>query len=147
MYIRMLFVMTLSLFTTRVILKNLGVDDNGTYQVVGGVFGLLAFVNVILSQGTSRILLLEMGQGRNNNVVNLFSTLLNAHILLALTIALLAEKIGLRLVLHKLVIVEDRILAVLLAVLLAYHLLTCIRHSEGGQGLSCDLSRLIKCSR
>lgn len=118
MYIRMLFVMAVSLYTSRVILNTLGVEDYGTYQVVGGVVGLLAFINGTLSQGTSRFLLFEMGSGTPSSIAKLFSTLLNAHIILALLIILLAETVGLWFVYNKLVIPEDR----MGPALLAYHL-------------------------
>ncbi len=118
MYIRMLLVMAVSLYTSRVILNTLGVEDYGTYQVVGGVVGLLAFMNGTLSQGTSRFLLFEMGSGTPKSIAKLFSTLLNAHILLALIIIFLAETLGLWFVYHKLVIPEDR----MGPALLAYHL-------------------------
>ena len=118
MYVRMLFVMAVSLYTSRVILNTLGVEDYGTYQVVGGVVGLLAFVNGTLSRGTSRFLLFEMGSGSPTSIAKLFSTLLNAHIILALIIIVLAETLGLWFVYHKLVIPEDR----MGPALLAYHL-------------------------
>ncbi len=118
MYVRMLFVMAISLYTSRVVLGILGVEDYGTYQVVGGVVALLAFINGTLSQGTSRFLLFEMGKGDMKKVSRLFSTLLNAHILLALFIVLLAETVGLWFVYNKLMIPADR----MGPALFAYHL-------------------------
>ena len=115
---RMLFVMAVSIYTSRVVLNALGVEDYGTYQVVGGVVGLLTFINGTLSQGTSRFLLFEMGRGDKQSISNLFSTLLNAHILLALLIVLLGETLGLWFVYHKLVIPQER----MAPALLAYHL-------------------------
>lgn len=56
LYFRMLFLMIVSLFTSRVVLKVLGVDDYGIYQVVGGVVGFLGFLNVALTAGSSRFL-------------------------------------------------------------------------------------------
>ena len=61
MYVRMIFVMAISLYTSRVVLNTLGVDDYGTYQVVGGIVGLFAFLNLTLNQGTSRFLMFELG--------------------------------------------------------------------------------------
>ena len=54
--------MAISLYTSRVVLNTLGVDDYGTYQVVGGIVGLLAFLNLTLNQGTSRFLMFELGK-------------------------------------------------------------------------------------
>ena len=62
MYVRMIFVMAISLYTSRVVLNTLGVDDYGTYQVVGGIVGLLSFLNLTLNQGTSRFLMFELGK-------------------------------------------------------------------------------------
>ena len=62
MYVRMIFVMAISLYTSRVVLNTLGVDDYGTYQVVGGIVGLLAFLNLTLNQGISRFLIFEFGK-------------------------------------------------------------------------------------
>ena len=54
LYIRSLLTMVISLYTSRVILRTLGVDDYGIYQSVGGIVGLLAIVNFALSNGSSR---------------------------------------------------------------------------------------------
>ena len=62
MYVRMIFVMAISLYTSRIVLNTLGVDDYGTYQVVGGIVGLLAFLNLTLNQGISRFLIFEFGK-------------------------------------------------------------------------------------
>ena len=133
MYIRMLFVMAVSLYTSRVVLNVLGVEDYGTYQVVGGIVGFLAFVNGTLSQGTSRFLLFEMGKGDINSVTRLFSTLLNAHIILAIIIIFLAETVGLWFVHHKLVIPADRmgpaVLAYHLSIITAFFSLTQIPYT------------------
>lgn len=63
LYIRSLLTMVISLYTSRVILRTLGVDDYGIYQSVGGIVGLLAFVNGALSNGSSRFLTFEQGTG------------------------------------------------------------------------------------
>ena len=56
LYIRMLITMIISLYTSRVILQILGIDDYGIYQAVGGIVGFLSFLNSALSGGTSRFL-------------------------------------------------------------------------------------------
>ena len=61
LYFRMLFTIVISLYTSRVILKVLGIDDFGIYQVVGGVVGILSFLNGALSSGSSRFLTFELG--------------------------------------------------------------------------------------
>ena len=56
LYFRMMLTMVVTLFTSRVILQKLGVDDYGIYQAVGGIVGFLSFINGALSTGSSRFL-------------------------------------------------------------------------------------------
>ena len=62
MYIRMLFIMGVTLYTSRVVLDKLGVDDYGLYTVVGGIVGMLSFLNSTLSTGTSRYITYSLGK-------------------------------------------------------------------------------------
>jgi O-antigen/teichoic acid export membrane protein len=118
LYCRMLFTMLVSLYTSRVILHTLGVDDYGTYQVVGGIAGMLSFLNGALSSGSSRFLTFELGTGDQEKLKRTFSTTLTIHIFLALCIAVLAETIGLWFVAQKSSIPPER----MQAALWAYHL-------------------------
>lgn len=118
LYIRMMFTMVVSLFTSRVILQVLGVEDYGIYQTVGGVVGMLQFVNGALSTGSSRFLTYEMGTGNFDKLKRTFSSVLTAHLLLALLIVLVAETAGLWFVYNKLVIPPER----MDAAVFAYHL-------------------------
>ena len=120
LYFRMLLVMGVTLYTSRVILHVLGVDDYGIYQVVGGVVSMLGFVNGALSTGTSRFLTFELGHGDSERLKRTFCTLLNGHIAIALFVVLLAETVGLWFVRHKLAISLDR----MDAAVFAYHLST-----------------------
>ena len=76
LYFRMIFTMLVSLFTSRVVLEKLGVEDYGIYQVVGGVVGMLSFLNGALSTGSSRFLTFALGKNDIKNLqkvkVNLF---------------------------------------------------------------------------
>ena len=63
LYVRMLVVMVVSLYTSRVILKTLGIDDYGLYQAVGGIVGFLSFLNGALSTSTSRFITFALGKG------------------------------------------------------------------------------------
>lgn len=114
----MMFTMVVSLFTSRVILQVLGVEDYGIYQTVGGVVGLLQFVNGALSMGSSRFLTYEMGTRNYEKLKRTFSSVLTTHLLLALLIVMVAETVGLWFVYNKLVIPEERIDAAVFA----YHL-------------------------
>ena len=109
LYFRMMLTMVISLYTSRVILQVLGVDDYGVYQAVGGIVGFLSFVNNALSTGSSRFITFGLGENNPQKLKNIFSTTLNAHICLAIVIVLLAETIGLWFLHNKLVIAPDRI--------------------------------------
>lgn len=108
LYIRMLITMIISLYTSRVILQILGIDDYGIYQAVGGIVGFLSFLNSALSGGTSRFLTFELGAGNKEKLKSTFSTTLTVHILLAVLIVILAETLGLWYYNNKMVIPDER---------------------------------------
>ena len=108
LYIRMMVTMIISLFTSRVVLQMLGVDDYGIYQAVGGIVGFLSFLNSALSGGTSRFLTYELGTGNKEKLKNTFSTTLSVHIIIALIVVLLGETLGLWYFNNKMVIPDDR---------------------------------------
>lgn len=108
LYLRMLIVMVVTLYTSRVILQVLGVDDYGLYQTVGGVVGFLAFISNALSIATSRFVTYALGKGDSVELWKTFSTTLTSHILIGMFIALVAETIGLWYVYNKMVIPADR---------------------------------------
>lgn len=111
LYFRMMLTMIISLYTSRVILQVLGVDDYGIYQAVGGIVGFLSFVNNALSTGSSRFITFGLGEGDPQKLKNIFSTTLTAHICLAIIIAILAETAGLWFLHNKLVIAPERMAA------------------------------------
>lgn len=116
LYIRMIFIMGVSLYTSRIILNVLGVDDFGIYQVVGGLVALITALNGALSNGTSRFLTYEIGKG-GSAMQRTFSTALSIHMGLAIIAIILSETIGLWFVYHKLQIAPER----LSAAVWAYH--------------------------
>lgn len=109
LYFRMMLTMFISLFTSRVILQVLGVDDYGVYQAVGGIVGFLSFVNNALSTGSSRFITFGLGENNPQKLKNIFSTTLTAHICLAIIIVLLAETVGLWFLHNKLIIAPERL--------------------------------------
>lgn len=109
LYFRMMLTMIISLYTSRVVLQVLGVDDYGIYQAVGGIVGFLSFLNNALSTGSSRFITYGLGENNPQKIKNIFSTTLSAHICLALLIAVLAETVGLWFLHNKLVIAPDRL--------------------------------------
>lgn len=108
LYLRLLLILIISLYTSRVILRTLGISDYGLYNVVGGVVTMFGFLNGTLSTSTQRYLNYEIGKGEVDKIKRVFSNALLIHGILALIIILLAETIGLWFVLHKLNIEPGR---------------------------------------
>lgn len=111
LYVRMLFLMFIGLYTSRVILKALGVEDFGIYNVVGGFVALFSIVSRSLSGAASRFLNFEMGKGNKERLNAVFSTTMSIQFLLALIIVVLVETVGLWFLNHKMVIAEERLYA------------------------------------
>ena len=111
LYIRMLFIMGVQLFTSRVVLNTLGVEDFGIYNVVGGVVAMFSFLNAAMTSSTQRFLTFELGKGNYTRLKQVFVTSVNMHILIAVTVVLLAETVGLWFLNEKMVIPEGRLVA------------------------------------
>lgn len=114
LYARMLLIMGVSLYSSRVILDKLGVDDYSLYNVVGGIVGLLSFLSGTLSSGTSRFLTYELGSNDKSRLQLTFSTAFFTHFLLAVLFVVLLETVGLWYVYNKLVVADDRFYAALI---------------------------------
>ncbi len=109
LYVRMLFVMGVSLYSARVVLDKLGVDDYSLYNVVGGVVGMLSFLNGTLSIGTSRFLTYELGRKEGNKLSLTFNTTFYAHLALGILFIILLETGGVWYIYNKLVVDASRI--------------------------------------
>ena len=101
LYFRMLFLMLVNLYTSRVILRILGVEDYGIYNAVGGIVLMLSFLNSALSNGSSRFITFELGKKNNLQLNNVFCTVLNSHILLSVLVVIISETVGLWFVINK----------------------------------------------
>jgi len=111
LYIRTIITILVSLYTTRIILKTLGEENYGTYNVVGSIIIMFTFINTSMSAATSRFLAFELGKGKSGKFNETFNIALTIHIFIAIIILILGETIGLWLVNHKLVIPEGRLFA------------------------------------
>lgn len=111
LYFRMLLTMIVSLYTSRVVLKALGVTDFGIYNVVGGVVSMFVFLNGALGTATSRFITYELGRKDTNKLIRIFRSAFTIHLLLAVVILIFAETLGLWLLNYKLVIPVNRIFA------------------------------------
>ena len=112
LYFRMLFLMLISLYTSRVILAALGVEDYGIYNVVGGFVSMFSIVSSSLTTSCSRFLNFEMGKGSDTDRLNtVFSTSLSIQMLLSVIILLLTESIGVWYINNIMVLPADRLIA------------------------------------
>ena len=111
LYFRMLLTMGVSLYTSRVVLNTLGVQDYGIYNIVGGVIVMFGFLNSSMSGATSRFLTFELGLGDYEKLKKTFSAALTVHFIIAGIILILGETIGLWWLETKLVIPPDRMIA------------------------------------
>ena len=111
LYVRMLFIMAVQLYTSRVVLNTLGVVDYGLYNVVGGIVTLFAFLNGALVTSTQRYLTYELGKGNLERLRIVFTTCVQIHVIISLAIVLLSETIGLWFFYEKMIIPEDRFTA------------------------------------
>lgn len=95
LYVRMLFLMVVGLFTSRVILDKLGEIDYGIYNVVGGFVTMFTVISGAMTTATQRFISFEIGKGDGGKVKSVFSAMVYIHIALALIIVLLGETVGL----------------------------------------------------
>lgn len=111
LYIRMLIVLALSLYTTRVVLATLGIIDYGIYNVVCGFVSMFAFLNNSLANGTQRFYNFRIGEGRNNEIQLVFSTSMLIQIALAIILFVMLETFGLWYINNKMIIPGERLTA------------------------------------
>lgn len=111
LYARMFLMILIGLYTSRVILKALGISDYGVYNVVGGMVSMFAFLNSAMVAASQRFISYELGCGDKERLNLVFCTSINIHAIIAVVIFILAETIGLWFVNTQLVIDPDRMVA------------------------------------
>lgn len=111
LYVRMLFLMLISLYTSRVILNALGVDDYGIYNVVGGFVTMFSLLSSSLSSAISRFITFELGKKDEEKLKQVFSSSVTIQFGLSLIVLIIAETVGLWFLNCKMVIPEDRLVA------------------------------------
>ena len=108
LYVRMLFTMAVSLFTSRVILNTLGVEDYGIYNVVGGIVTMFSVLSGALSSSISRFITFELGKGNIERLKTIFSTGVNIQLGMSVLIIIIAEAVGIWFLNAKMNITADR---------------------------------------
>ena len=108
LYLRMLFLLILSLYTSRILLEGLGIDDYGLYNVVGGIVTIFTFVSTAMSNSTLRFITFELGKNDRRTLNEVVTASRLIHFVLGILIIILAETIGLWYFNHYLVVQESR---------------------------------------
>ena len=108
LYFRMLLMMFIGLFTSRVILNALGIEDYGVYNAVGGVVTVFTFMTNSIASAISRYLSFEIGRNDTARLKRVFATSLMMQIMMALLICILVETVGLWFLNHRMVIPDGR---------------------------------------
>ena len=108
LYLRMLFMMAVSLFTSRITLDALGITDYGIYNVVGGMVAMFSILSGSLSIAISRFITIEVGKGNKEKLNSIFSTSVSIQLFMSFAICILAELIGVWFLNNKMVLPPDR---------------------------------------
>lgn len=111
LYARMIIVMGANLYTARVVLDSLGVDDYGIYNVVGGIVLMFSILSSSITAAITRFITYEIGVQNKTNIQKIFSTSINIQIFLGIIVIVLAELLGLWFLNNKMVIDAKRVFA------------------------------------
>lgn len=113
LYLRTFLSLVISLYTSRVVLSTLGIEDYGIYNVVGGFVAMFALVSASLTNSISRFITFELGRGDKIRLNRIFCTSINIQIVLSAIIIILAELVGAWFIYTKMNIPEGREFAAL----------------------------------
>lgn len=108
LYLRMMLIMAVSLYTSRIVLNALGTIDYGINNVVAGMVVMFSFLNSALAQASQRYIAYGIEKDSIEKQQHTFSMLLNVHIIIAIVIFILCETVGIWLFYNKLVIPTER---------------------------------------
>mgnify|MGYP001107815184 CR=1 FL=1 len=111
LYFRMIFIMVISLFTSRINLQSLGVENFGIYNVVGGVVAMFSILTGALGVATSRFITFELGKGNKEKLHKVFSSAVTVQILMSLVVVIIAEITGVWFLNNEMIIPQDRLYA------------------------------------
>ena len=101
LYVRMILIMIISLFTSRVNLQSLGVEDFGIYNVVGGVVAMFSVISGTLATAISRFITFELGRNNDKKINIVFSTSVTIQLFLAVFIVIIVEIVGILIIALK----------------------------------------------
>ena len=108
LYVRMLITLVIGLYTSRVVLNTLGVENYGIYNIVGGVVALFGFLNSTMSGATQRFFTAAIGKNDKKQMSIVFCSAIQIHALVSLFVLILSETVGVWILYNKLNIPIDR---------------------------------------
>lgn len=108
LYFRQILILLVSLYTVRVVLNTLGVEDYGIYNVVGGIVSFFSFLSGTMASATQRFFSFSLGQKDDNKLNITFSVNLIIYIIIAVISVILLETIGTYFVYNKLNVPAER---------------------------------------
>lgn len=108
LYVRMLITLVVGLYTSRVVLNTLGVENYGIYNIVGGVVALFGFLNSTMSGATQRFFTAAIGKNDKKQMSIVFCSAIQIHALVSLFVLILSETVGVWVLYNKLNIPIDR---------------------------------------
>ena len=111
LYVRMLFLTLVSLYTSRILISSLGVQDYGIYNVVGGIVVIFSFISGSLSSAVQRFISFEIGKKDFERLKEVFDSSITIFTIIGLLLLILIELFGLYMLNFRLNIPEDRMLA------------------------------------
>lgn len=111
LYLRMIVMTIISLYTSRIVLEVLGVEDFGIYNVVGGIVLMFSFMNSSMALSVNRFLAFELGRRNYAQMQGVFSQSVLLHWLLALVIVIISATAGWWFLNHRMQIPDDRMWA------------------------------------
>lgn len=112
LYIRQILIIVVSLYTVRIVLRILGVEDYGIFNVVGGVVSMFGFLSSAMANASQRFFAFDLGRKDNDNLQKTFSLSVIIYLLITILILIVAETLGLWFLKNKLIYPVERILAV-----------------------------------
>lgn len=109
LYVRMLILLIVMFYTSRVLLKELGVNDFGLYNVVGGIVLLFSSLKTIFSSAIQRFINTEKGNSSIERIQEIFSAGVYIHIVISVLFFIIVEIAGLWYIQYKLVAAPERL--------------------------------------
>ena len=111
LYLRTALMLVINLYTSRVILRVLGVDDFAIYSIIGNFVATFTIITSTLTLATQRFITVEIGRGTEADIRKTFSTSLSLHLIISVLLVIVCEIIGMWYINEKMIIPVERIAA------------------------------------